>query len=661
MGFQSQTNYLSAKVTAVFDNDGVLGMLGGPNTGTSYSLPGHIIISLPTLPVSLQGRLREVKDLKIVMEGKSEFWDDHGRYTPVRLHTTTLTLATPSKPLLIPPQDPLKPFADKIQLAVEFDMRLPGWLPPSHDSDMTTLSYGVVTIAIVGWTEATTCSYSTPSTSTLSSFDSDIIMERSTSVRPANIKPKSSKSFESIFGNHSLLSKSTERSSSQWTPFTIQRHRLPSAIGSFAQDRTERHYTLRPEADSTSPVECVVTVPDWVDVNGEEKSLKVSLRLRARKTAIKARTIEAETSSIEAETSSIEAAGSSLRTSQDNPALTEGGSRELESVPMERQCARGKKADDDLLTHILELGMEVEETERYSSAPTLSFTSSFPLPAEQPTRHSSQHHLISPRSNYADGGFLGYDDRPFRGMRSRPCLLADDGNQRNFFFADQGLGLGEKWRKVNVVLPMPADTGKGRITRPQPEMDGPFLRIRHDLKIRVVCRNANGGGDTQVVILSTPIKFGTCPLTMPSATPRRAPALPAYIQLFHENGELRECDPLPIYITQDSPTSPPTSPIIQIRSIPDTPVPSYESLYPATNPKGCASRSPSPSTSYDAAIMSSSLGRRERSSSPSPSSIGEPEAMNVDGVISSDDESRVSGQTGRKVARTIPSIIRTAA
>ena len=85
------------------------------------------------------------------------------------------------------------------------------------------------------------------------------------------------------------------------------------------------------------------------------------------------------------------------------------------------------------------------------------------------------------------------DERPFRGLRTRQCLLADDGNQRNFYFAGDGLPLGnERWRKVNVVLPM-SEITKARNEvqvggRPQAELHGPFLQIKHSLKIRVVCR-----------------------------------------------------------------------------------------------------------------------------------------------------------------------------
>ena len=57
--------------------------------------------------------------------------------------------------------------------------------------------------------------------------------------------------------------------------------------------------------------------------------------------------------------------------------------------------------------------------------------------------------------------------------------------------------MNESWRKVNVVLPMPVGK-KGLKTRPQAEMDGPMVRVRHVLKIRVVCRNVGSNNQDMV-------------------------------------------------------------------------------------------------------------------------------------------------------------------
>lgn len=49
-------------------------------------------------------------------------------------------------------------------------------------------------------------------------------------------------------------------------------------------------------------------------------------------------------------------------------------------------------------------------------------------------------------------------------------------------------------RSTDVVLPMPAGP-KGLKSRPQGEMDGPMIKIKHILKIRVVCRNIGSVGE----------------------------------------------------------------------------------------------------------------------------------------------------------------------
>ncbi|ODN86543.1 hypothetical protein L198_07237 [Cryptococcus wingfieldii CBS 7118] len=615
MVFTSQSNYLAAKVDVNFEQGGVVDMIGGPNTGTSYSLPGHIVLTFNSLPAPLEGRLREIQSLEVVMEGKSEFWDDAGRYTPMRLHSQTLSLATPSSPLLIPSTDPSRPHAAKFQLALPFDMRLPGWLPSTQASDMTATSYGCLVKAVVGWTGP---SSSSSAASSSSSASSDVFMDDILPSRPYTKTSPASR----LFGNSSLLPSSSHPSSSKFSSFTILRHRIaPPSSSAQAPEVQERHFTLKPEKDSTSPVECVVSVPEFVDVNGEEKSLKISLRIRARKDVFNQPSASSSSTPSEQSTQT--------------EAEAEESTGELESVPMERE-SRQKKKDEDVLTRMVELGMEVEEVEWFSSTPSASFLSTFPVPDEQPSTHSSEHKLLSPPSPNLSSVF-GQQDRPFKGTRSRSCLLSEDGNQRNFFFADEGLGLSEKWRKVNVVLPMPElgshSQEKGVNGRPQAEYNGPFMRVKHTLKIRIVCKNAHGD-DAQVVLLSTPIRFATCPTTLPSRS-AKTPALPAYIQLFLENGDLRECDPLPLYEdclppSPPAPTPAPSAPVLSpgaltplalvapsfalIQPTPTTATPSYQSIFHHPVPVPQALPSPSPSTS-------SLEGCSSRSASPTPSSF----------------------------------------
>lgn len=266
------------------------------------------------------------------------------------------------------------------------------------------------------------------------------------------------------------------------------------------RNSTEKSYNVAPAADSTSPIECIVTVPEWVDCYGRERDLRIGIRVRARKGAILAQNKWNKDDLSRHLTDALgnftgpwtaPSTGEDLTPPQSG-STTPNGSPPTSSIPMQRH-----KKDDEVLTRIIELGMEVEEVESYSSVVAPGFKAVYPIPDEskQPSRHSSHKALISPRSPRADAPCTS--EEVFRGQRSRKCLLAEDGTQRNFFFDNDGLAMNEGWRKVNVVLPMPVGN-KGIKTRPQGEMDGPMVRIRHALKIRVVCRNVGSNNEDMV-------------------------------------------------------------------------------------------------------------------------------------------------------------------
>ncbi|ORX35217.1 hypothetical protein BD324DRAFT_631851 [Kockovaella imperatae] len=587
--FAAHLDYLHAKIHIEFCNDAQVDMIGGYNTGSSYSLPDHIMLSLPALPENLRGRLREIQQLEILVEGKAEYFDQEGRYTPFRLFRETIDLSGETTRHQIPSEDPNNAQSRQITVAIPFDLRLPGWLPASQALDLTATSYGVMAKARLGWTS------------------------------PFMMVPRKSSS------NRSLASYHTTYLSSEFTRFSIQRHRRLGPVAGLAPERQERHFALKPETkDFDSPVECVVTVPDWVDVNGEEKSLKVSLRLRAKRpAAIPETSTPRQRSTTPSEGSDeIDMLGS----------VTELDPPESDEPTRDRSDSIDKAAlEDPIYTKVVELGMEVEESERYSSAIAPTFLTAFPIPVAQPSQDGSEHPLIEPAPQaYLARTGENPDLERFRGERLRPCLLADDGSQRNFWFAGEGLELGDKWRKINIVLPMPAESRSSKSTRPKADHDGPFMRIKHSLKIRVVCKNVDSDGKAVSVILSTPIRFGTSLLTLPRASSTTQPSLPAYVQLFHENGDLRQCDPLPLYsgpiqvaapvISSHAPPSPSSTPhrissSKECLSSSPFPIPSYDSLFPR-------SRAQSPLTSdFGSSLADAGQShRRVRADSPSGSS-----------------------------------------
>ena len=257
----------------------------------------------------------------------------------MRLFTTTYNVTTHSQPLILPSHDPSRPTAMRFQLAIPFDLRVPGWLPPSHLSTMTNTSYGVVIHAVLAWHGT---QYSAP-------------FSRVPLTRTAP-DPESKSSMKThvnaFFPNHSLDPTFVDKPSSKFIPFTIHRHRFPLSVAGLAQNGAERHFILRPQLENASPVECVVTVPDWVDANGAEKSLKVSLRIRGRRSAV----IEGTKAEVKAP------AHASGQLSGQGGVGREALSG---SVPTKRET-RARRNEDEILTHLLELGMEVEEVERFT-------------------------------------------------------------------------------------------------------------------------------------------------------------------------------------------------------------------------------------------------------------------------------------------------------
>lgn len=390
-----------------------------------------------------------------------------GRYTPSRIYTTSLDLATPEKPLLIPSSDPLRSHSRTIGLAVGFDLRLPGWLPSSRVSTHVTTEHGMIVRSSAGWTEAATLAYDPPH------------------IGHRMIQTRTIRRSVSLLAQ---LSSTTESHTSPYTPITIRRHRLPSAMSDRHSDHTERHYSLKPANDSTSPIECIVSVPDWVDCNGGEKDLKVSIRVRARREAVQAAVHASKpTSPVPVVAPTTPEASDDIETDNSAGVPQNLDHSEPLSVPMERDTSA------EILTHILELGMEVDEVETYTSQPSPNFLSLFPIPADQPARSSTENDFISPRNERAavpPSAAGNLDDKLFTSARRRKCLLADDGSQRNFVFDNDGLAMSERWRKVNIVLPMPQGGKKGSATcRPRSEYDSPMLRVKHALNIRVVCKN----------------------------------------------------------------------------------------------------------------------------------------------------------------------------
>jgi hypothetical protein len=73
---------------------------------------------------------------------------------------------------------------------------------------------------------------------------------------------------------------------------------------------------------------------------------------------------------------------------------------------------------------------------------------------------------------------------PSKVNRSRALLLGEDGRARTYRFEGDGLDLGNGWRKVNIVIPLPGRDAESNGTLvPQAELETPHLRLKHKLKV----------------------------------------------------------------------------------------------------------------------------------------------------------------------------------
>jgi hypothetical protein len=125
------------------------------------------------------------------------------------------------------------------------------------------------------------------------------------------------------------------------------------------------------------------------------------------------------------------------------------------------------------------------------------------------------------------------------------------------------------------------------------------------------------------VTLTTPLRFGTCPATYPTINPRTTPLLPAYCQIFHENGDLRECDPLPLYTRSPSDSAPELL-------VPRSPAPEYKRVGSPRRSTFARTRSVSPG--------GGASGEEEsypsRAASPAESTTSTEEHMDIEPTIS---------------------------
>ena len=528
-----------------------------------------------------------------------------GRYQVMRLVKTEVSLL-PSEGFELSnrsdvPSD--QGLAKETAYAIPFDLKIPGWLPQSFENDTVALSYGLITTVKLGWSDQVV------QPKTVHEAGEAMDVDGIASSCPVSIVPATSQSYSSRFFPRiaksvasalataiPLPSSGASRQvtrASEWQVITVIRHRVPAPSCGTASlfsaetvaEQSLRHYTLRPAENSPSPVECVVSVPETIDINGP--TLRVSVRLRAREgfTIAGLGEEQGQTSALSGSQQGLEASANGQTPEREaaEPSATE-------SLTSATSVARSDSVRKDMeQIRMVELGMEVEETERYSwvvrnthllstdqscsSSPAQPFLAAYPIPEDQPSEcspHRGSSALLSPPSRLSSMSMFGLtSSKTFKATRTRTLLLGEDGKSRTYRFDGDGLELGSGWRKVNIIIPMPsaeaAATASDDINRkPASEIDTPFLRIKHKLRIRIVCRSRAMPGQDTIVVLTTPLRCGTAPERRPYSVLDESAAqvlqssssqVPAYCQIFHENGMAREDEEaLPLY----EPDSPPT-------------------------------------------------------------------------------------------------------
>ena len=274
-------------------------------------------------------------------------------------------------------------FQNSTSYALAFDLTVPGWLPASFSNELTTTSYGMICEAEIGWASATDSSSTSNSTvdgalyanhSTVSSMPIPIGSGFGAASR---FLPRLAKSMATAFTGFPAAqweSDHTRTLRSEFKSIKVIRHRAPATtftsldergfrIGQIANqtETPQRHFTLKPSEDSPSPIECMVSTPEIVDLDGP--SLRVSVRLRARKMA-----------------SSAPAALAPSEPSRAIPAGVMRSTDENGDVSMEDLTGMGEESSEcagsshkrvpssitiEERVKMVEIGMEVEEIERY--------------------------------------------------------------------------------------------------------------------------------------------------------------------------------------------------------------------------------------------------------------------------------------------------------
>ena len=263
-------------------------------------------------------------------------------------------------------------------------MTVPGWLPASFSNELTSTSYGLVCEAEIGWASAT-------NEGLCINVPSDCMNQSTASSMPIPIGngfgaasrflPRLAKSVATAFTGFPAAQWEPEHTRtlrSEFKTIRVIRHRAPSTNSLSLDERgntigqivnqsepAQRHFTLKPSEDSPSPIECMVSTPEIVDLEGP--SLRVSVRLRARKMAT-----SGPSALPISEPSRAVPAGFMTSTDENGDVsmedLSGNGGVSSDSSSTIHPQSKGRIPSSIMVEErvkMVEIGMEVEEIERY--------------------------------------------------------------------------------------------------------------------------------------------------------------------------------------------------------------------------------------------------------------------------------------------------------
>lgn len=115
-------------------NSNEVNIFGTTRTCSQHSLSGNLILNLPSIP----DKQLVIQSLSVTFQGCCQYSDNDGRQSSYRLAHTSHQLIKRSNPQVLKNESKYN-----LKFNSEFDLRLPGWLPPSLSLPSSRTSYSL--------------------------------------------------------------------------------------------------------------------------------------------------------------------------------------------------------------------------------------------------------------------------------------------------------------------------------------------------------------------------------------------------------------------------------------------------------------------------------------------------------------------------------------